>query len=65
MVVAEGPLSSLTIRSLKTSDDWLFLSDVFFRNSITTSLRCLGMSRSMGPSGVVEAVRYGAWRSFF
>ena len=23
---------------MKTSDDWLFLSDVFFRNSITTSL---------------------------
>jgi hypothetical protein len=47
MLVVEEPLSRLTIRSLETSDDWLFLSDGFFRNSITSKIN---MAKRMNTS---------------
>jgi hypothetical protein len=39
MAVAEGPLSRLIIRSLKTSDDWLYLSGVFFKKLLRSHHR--------------------------
>lgn len=39
MAVAEGPLSRLIIRSLKTSDDWLYLSGVFSENLLRSHHR--------------------------